>query len=430
MSFILLVEQTAPETPSANQVMLYPKSDGLMYSKDDAGTERAMAASAAATTDNAVARFDGVAGALQNSGIIISDTDAITGIVSINNTNIGTPTAGVLTNCTGTAAGLTAGAVTALGTPASGTLTNCTGLPAAGVVGTAITNGGALGTPASGTLTNCTGLPQAGLAASAVGQAQLKTTTASGGTLVEITSHATIALTGGTYSWWTASSSNATADSPGIMFGSTDTAAGTIGLYNDNTGAQRTFNRDERYVQASPPYTHGPLFVFLLLDALGAIINIEVGYDPTWAYHGPTDIRPQRVEGNKAFRLIETYDGLTLAEALKSNDLPLKQAILRGQIPKIAIEREITLDYKDSDMNIVPHPWVFNGPAYFTGRTVVMLEPGTPLMLRLAGIGEASHAREIRQIIVDGFLTVGNQPIVLPTQPVGVQVVRANWKLT
>ena len=39
MSFILLVEQAAPETPSANQVILYAKSDGRMYIKDDAGTE-------------------------------------------------------------------------------------------------------------------------------------------------------------------------------------------------------------------------------------------------------------------------------------------------------------------------------------------------------------------------------------------------------
>ena len=39
MSFILLVEQVAPQTPSANQVILYPKSDGRMYVKDDAGTE-------------------------------------------------------------------------------------------------------------------------------------------------------------------------------------------------------------------------------------------------------------------------------------------------------------------------------------------------------------------------------------------------------
>lgn len=43
MSFLLLVEQLAPETPSANQVVLYPKSDGLMYSKDDGGTERVIA---------------------------------------------------------------------------------------------------------------------------------------------------------------------------------------------------------------------------------------------------------------------------------------------------------------------------------------------------------------------------------------------------
>ena len=39
MSFILLVEQTAPETPSTAQVVFYPKSDGKLYSKDDAGTE-------------------------------------------------------------------------------------------------------------------------------------------------------------------------------------------------------------------------------------------------------------------------------------------------------------------------------------------------------------------------------------------------------
>ena len=39
MSFILLVEQAAPQTPSTNQVVLYAKSDGFMYTKDDAGSE-------------------------------------------------------------------------------------------------------------------------------------------------------------------------------------------------------------------------------------------------------------------------------------------------------------------------------------------------------------------------------------------------------
>ena len=46
MSYILLVEQTAPEVPSTNQVLLYPKSDGLMYTKDDQGTERELQAGA------------------------------------------------------------------------------------------------------------------------------------------------------------------------------------------------------------------------------------------------------------------------------------------------------------------------------------------------------------------------------------------------
>lgn len=43
MSYILLVEQTAPETPSTGQVLLYPKTDGILYSKDDLGTERPVA---------------------------------------------------------------------------------------------------------------------------------------------------------------------------------------------------------------------------------------------------------------------------------------------------------------------------------------------------------------------------------------------------
>ena len=44
MSFILLVEQAAPEVPSSSQVLLYAKTDGLMYTKDDVGTERELQA--------------------------------------------------------------------------------------------------------------------------------------------------------------------------------------------------------------------------------------------------------------------------------------------------------------------------------------------------------------------------------------------------
>lgn len=39
MSTLTLEEQSAPSTPGANKVVVYPKSDGLVYSKDDAGVE-------------------------------------------------------------------------------------------------------------------------------------------------------------------------------------------------------------------------------------------------------------------------------------------------------------------------------------------------------------------------------------------------------
>ena len=88
MSYLLMVEQAAPETPSTNQVLLYPKSDGRMYSKDDTGAERAVSASAASTTDNAVARYDGTAGALQNSAVIIDDSNNVTGVVALTTTGV------------------------------------------------------------------------------------------------------------------------------------------------------------------------------------------------------------------------------------------------------------------------------------------------------------------------------------------------------
>jgi hypothetical protein len=43
MGVLLLDEQTAPDTPSTGQVVLYPKTDGFLYSKDDAGTETQLA---------------------------------------------------------------------------------------------------------------------------------------------------------------------------------------------------------------------------------------------------------------------------------------------------------------------------------------------------------------------------------------------------
>lgn len=79
-------EAAAPSTPATNNVVVYAKIDGRMYSKDDAGTETALGVAGAGTgdvvgpgsaTNNALARFDtGTGKLIQNSTTTLSDAGA------------------------------------------------------------------------------------------------------------------------------------------------------------------------------------------------------------------------------------------------------------------------------------------------------------------------------------------------------------------
>jgi hypothetical protein len=82
-------EVAAPSTPASGKVVLYAKTDGLLYSKDDAGTETLVSGGAGGgsiggstgATDNRLLRADGTGGAtVQNSAITVSDTGAMTGV--------------------------------------------------------------------------------------------------------------------------------------------------------------------------------------------------------------------------------------------------------------------------------------------------------------------------------------------------------------
>ena len=90
MAKILLPEGSAPDTPSTGYVAFYPKVDGLYYSKDDAGVERVISQNPASATDNAVARYDGTGGALQNSAITISDVSSMVVPTNISTATIST----------------------------------------------------------------------------------------------------------------------------------------------------------------------------------------------------------------------------------------------------------------------------------------------------------------------------------------------------
>lgn len=260
------------------------------------------------------------------------------------------------------------------------------------------------------------------LGPAAVTQSKLKTTTASG-SFGTSTFRAAYALTGGTYSWWTMSAAD---NDRGLAFGyDSNTAAGTLGFSGVLAGIESTGYVDERYVQASPPYNNGPLFVHLAFDSNGNIKHSRVAPDPIHAYHGPTDITPQSWRGDKAFRLVKKINGLSMHAALR--DPATRRALMTGTAKVTEEEMEITLAYKDADMAVMPHPFIGNE---LTGLTVVMLEPGTPLMERLADFCDCGEAREVRNLILDGKLIIDNAPLAIPNTPPGVMAVRARWKLT
>lgn len=261
---------------------------------------------------------------------------------------------------------------------------------------------------------------EAKIAASAVAQGKLKTTTATGSVSVGPGAANTYSLTGGTYAWWTAGANGAT-----ITFGdASNPAAGVLGVYNTG-GGTGTFEVDERYVQASPPYNNGPLFVHLALDSLGKIVHSRIAPDPIHAYHGPTNIAPQYYKKGKPYRKVKKINGLSEHAALR--DPVTLAAILAGTATVTEDEVEITLDYKDSDAVLFPHPFIGND---LTGLTVVMLEPGTILMQKLAEFCDCGEAREVRDLIIKDKLIIENTPLAVPKVPKEVMVVRAKWKLT
>jgi hypothetical protein len=267
------------------------------------------------------------------------------------------------------------------------------------------------------------GVFQLALEASAVGRAELKTTTASGSVSVSASSSGSYSLAGGTYSWWTGSSQ--VSGGASNMFGNSDTGAGVIGVYNTSGGVSLSFYVDERYVQASPPYDLGngqvPLFVWAMVDGAGNILGTQIAPDPTWAYHGPTNVTPEFYRGNRGFRRYPKVGGVDLGSALRNR--ALAQQILAGEVAIDWIEREITTAFKNTDMGVVPHPFVGND---LTGRSVVLIDPVGRLAERLQAIQADQGARAVRDLLTAGYLRLDNTPLDAITPP-GVQAVRATF---
>jgi hypothetical protein len=242
----------------------------------------------------------------------------------------------------------------------------------------------ALGTPASGVLTNCTGLPQAGLS----------TTTGA----VSTTGAANLTLPGGTYGFYpqTKHSTGSGGETTTALIASALTSTSYVTAIHLTANTAGTASAQQRYIQASPPYDLGdgdiPLFVFAVVNSKGEVESTYVAEDPPWAHNGPTDIAPDFYQDGRGYKRV------------------------RGKII------EVTKEFKNSDIGIVPHPFTLND---LTGKTVVLLDPVSDLMLSLR---EMNHSGEsVCDLLHEGKLIVGNLPIARKT-PRGVLPVDVKWR--
>lgn len=92
-----LSEETTPANPAASFYRLYPKSDGVLYILDSAGSESAVGGAVlTGNIDNRLVRTDGTSGnAIQDSGITVDDTDNVSGIANLTVTGTTTLSTGL-----------------------------------------------------------------------------------------------------------------------------------------------------------------------------------------------------------------------------------------------------------------------------------------------------------------------------------------------
>jgi hypothetical protein len=179
----------------------------------------------------------------------------------------------------------------------------------------------------------------------------------------------------------------------------------------------------QRYLQASPPYDLGdgevPLFVFALLERDGAVRAVYVAPDPPWANNGPTDIRPTHLRDGRPVQRRPVRP----PRPARANRAAL-EAWLEAVCRCPAEEIEVTAAFKNSDMGLIPHPFLGNDLA---GRSVVLLDPVAPLTARLAALHEAGES--VNALLHEDWLRVDNTALTRACPP-GVAACAAKWRST
>ena len=202
-----------------------------------------------------------------------------------------------------------------------------------------------------------------------------------------------------------------------------DSGATTTIYFGYSAGSFRAY---QRYVSASPPYDLGdgeiPLFVFAIVNSAGAVEATYIAQDAPWHNNGPTSIRPNvEINGRKYQRRRQILAEFGSAKAALQAGLTRAQIMDRFAMDPM-VDREVTQTVKQADMGRIPHPWCFGNN--LTGKTVVLLDPVSPLVERLGCIHDSGE--DVNDII-NGWVTIGNTALTRSGPP-GVMVVNATLK--
>ncbi len=264
------------------------------------------------------------------------------------------------------------------------------------------------------------------LVAASVKQGELSTALQQSSASISALGIAEITFTGGTYNFMagigsSAFGSSAQGDIDGMTITPHNNGAyqNVIAIMNTQSGASDTYFFQSRYIQASPPYDLGdgeiPLFIFVIIDnSTGDIVGVDIAADPPWANNGPTDIRADRIdEEGKKFRTVRTSP-ITIAN-IKSGAATIQDLL---DSSPVETEIEITAEFKNSDMNIIPHPW---GNTDMSGKTLALMDPiDDSVMMKLMDLYIAGD--DVAELFMGNYLRAG--AAISRASPNGVSQVR------
>ena len=263
-------------------------------------------------------------------------------------------------------------------------------------------------------------ITETNMAAGSIHQGQLSVATASTSIGMAANGAASYALVGGQYANWTVSA-NANYPEYIIFHDGGDIGPGVLEYVNASTNSSTNILWVwEQYVNSSPPYTEGPLFVYIGLNKKGDRTHICVAPDPTWAHHGPTSLIPHFKDAKgMGWRKVRMVDDVPCSLIARDPKHPLFGRYLKRDIREVPVK--IDLAYKDSDRDLEPHPW-HHTPS---DTQFCLLEPGSDLMIRLHQIYQDSDADTVRKI-VEEYVKIGD--VTDKNAPKGMVIRKAKWR--